>query len=290
MGGCSPAAVLNAVAPSRLAARDISYGPRRLDVYAPPGEPTGAPVLVFFYGGSWMRGSKDMYRFVGGAYADAGFVTVVPDYRLYPEVRYPTFLEDCAAACAWARRHAAAFGGDASRGLFVMGHSAGAYNAVMLGLDGRWLEGAGSSRSLLAGVVGLAGPYDFLPLDEPDTQAVFGHAGDLVSTQPVAHVDGTSPPMMLATGLKDTQVRPRNTRHLAERIQASHAPVTVHEYPGIGHLELIGAVAAPLRFLAPVFRDSIEFMRGFAATEGGGNARCGRSGSSEPLVATCGGR
>ena len=223
-------------------------------------------MLVFLYGGGWTEGRKETYRFVGGAYADAGFVVVVPDYRLYPAVRYPAFLEDCASACAWTRRNAGSFGGDASRGLWLMGHSAGAYNAAMLGLDGTFLAGSGLSRRTdLAGVIGLAGPYDFLPFDRPYLHTLFDVA-DLASTQPVAHVDGQAPPMMLATGLDDTVVRPRNTVRLARRIRASHGNVTVHEYPGVGHLELIGAVAAPLRFLAPVFRDSVDFIRGRSAT------------------------
>ncbi len=266
VAGCSPSGVLNALAPSRLAGRDIAYGGlarQRLDVYAPAGEPGGAPVLVFLYGGGWTEGSKEIYRFVGGAYADAGFVVVVPDYRLYPQVRYPAFLEDCALACAWARRHAGTYGGDLSRGMILMGHSAGAYNAAMLALDPSFLAGAGLSRAVdLAGVIGLAGPYDFLPFDRPYLGPLFAPAPSQAATQPISYVDGRAPAMMLAAGLDDTVVRPRNTVRLAARIRACHGSVTLHEYPGIGHLELIGAVAAPLRFLAPVFRDSLGFIRG----------------------------
>jgi acetyl esterase/lipase len=262
LGGCSPADLLNAAAPSRLAARNIPFGPdprQRLDVYAPPGEPAGAPVLVFLYGGGWKDGRKEIYRFLGGAYADAGYVVVVPDYRLYPGVRYPAFLEDCAAGCAWARAHAAEYGGDA-RQLFLMGHSAGAYNAAMLALDERWLAGAGMSRRDLAGWLGLAGPYDFLPMGE-DIEPIFAGA-DPAGTQPINYVDASAPPAMLATGLADKVVKPGNTKRLAARIRTVRRTVMEHEYRGIGHEELIGAVALPLRFLAPVFRDSLDFMRG----------------------------
>ncbi|MBV9656384.1 MAG: alpha/beta hydrolase [Acetobacteraceae bacterium] len=260
-GGCSPAAVLNTLAPDRLVADGVPYAPgkrHRLDAYAPR-DASGAPVVVFLYGGNWDSGARQMYRFVGGALASHGVVTIIPDYRLYPAARYPAFLQDCAAAVAWARSNAGHFGGDPAR-MFLLGHSAGAYNAAMLALDPQWLAAAGTEpASHLAGVIGLSGPYDFLPLTDPELIAIFGGA-NRPETQPVSYVDGRNPPMLLATGDADTTVRPRNSVRLSERICASGGVAFLRLYPGIGHVETIGAFASPLRFLAPTLRDTLAFM------------------------------
>jgi acetyl esterase/lipase len=257
---CSPLGLLNGMAPKRLSARGIPYGagPRRtLDVYTPVGGRGGAPVIVFLYGGSWDSGTKEDYRFVGGALAAAGFVTVIPDYRLYPEVVFPAFLDDCAAACAWASVHAAEYGG--GERLFLMGHSAGAYNAAMLALDASYLLRAGVNRPL-AGTVGIAGPYDFLPVGTDELRAIFGQPPTPPATQPINHVDGRNAPMLLLAGTADTTVLPRNTQRLTARIRAAGGPVESRLYKGIDHKEIIGAMGTPLRFLCPTYRDSTGFM------------------------------
>ncbi len=224
-GGCSPLRIINGLAPDRLVARSIAYGsgPRRsLDVYAPARPPAAGashPVVLFLYGGAWDTGDKAMYAFVGGALASLGFVVVVPDYRLYPEVRYPEFLQDCAEALAWTRRHEHRFGGGTAPP-YLLGHSAGAYNAAMLALDPRWLGGAGLvPRADLSGMVGLAGPYDFLPLDSDELRRIFAPARPLDTTQPIAHVDGRNPPMLLLAGDADRVVQPSNSLRLAQRVR-----------------------------------------------------------------------
>ena len=266
-GGCSPVGILNALSPDRLVAQSIPYGdgPRRsLDVYAPEPDPSrrdAPPVVLFLYGGSWDSGSKAIYRFVGGALAALGFIVVIPDYRLYPEVRYPDFLDDCAAALAWTRRHATRFGAAATPP-FVMGHSAGAYNAAMLTLDPRWLARAGMSpRADLRGMVGLAGPYDFLPLDTDELRRIFAPGRPLRSTQPIDHVDGRNPPVLLLAGSADKTVQPSNSTRLAARIRLAGGVVEERLYPGVDHLQILGAFAGSLRFLAPSLRDSASFMR-----------------------------
>ncbi len=268
---CSPLGVLNGMAPKRLSARDIPYGsgPRRmLDVYVPDRADGRAPVVVFFYGGSWDSGTKSDYRFVGGALAARGFVTIIPDYRVYPEVRFPAFLDDCAAAFAWACAHAGDYGGEP---MFLMGHSAGAYNAAMLALDPSYLARAGASRPL-AGTVGIAGPYDFLPVGTAELKAIFGQPPTPPNTQPINHVSGHNAPMLLLAGASDTTVLPRNTRRLAARIRAAGGPVQSRIYPGIDHREIIGAMGTPFRFLAPTFRDSTEFIAATAAASVAGAA------------------
>ena len=220
-----------------------------------------APVVVFFYGGSWDSGSKADYRFVGGALAARGFVTIIPDYRVYPEVRFPDFLDDCAAAFAWAGANAGRFGG--SDRIVLMGHSAGAYNAAMLALDPSYLARARAPRPVA--MVGIAGPYDFLPLVDPELKIIFGQPPTPPGTQPINHVDGGNPPMLLLAGASDTTVLPRNTTRLAARIAAAGGVVDSKIYPGIDHKEIIGAMGAPFRFLAPTLKDSASFIAAHAS-------------------------
>ena len=270
LSGCSAIATINALQPKSgvTVTRDLAYGqgPRgSLDVYRPASANGGAPVVVFLYGGGWDSGARRDYQFVGAALAREGFVTIIPDYRLYPDVRWPSFLQDNAAAVAWARGHAAQFGGDPHR-LFLMGHSAGAYNAAMLAVDRRWLaaEKMDPQRDL-AGVVGLAGPYDFLPVRTDELKAIFGPADQRADTQPINHVDGRNPPLLLATDTADTVVDPGNTTRMAERVRAGGGPVDTRLYKGLSHALLIGVFAAPLRPLAPVLRDAVAFMRSHGA-------------------------
>jgi len=243
----------------------VAYGtlPRhRLDVYRPVGAaPAGGwPVVVFFYGGSWTRGERAHYRFVGEALASRGILALVPDYRLYPEVRYPDFLNDCALALAHGLREAAPLGGNPKR-VFVMGHSAGAYNAGMMALDPRWLRSAGHSPHELAGWIGLAGPYDFLPIENADAQPVFFHPNYPLGSQPVGYVRRDAPRGLLAGALDDELVNPqRNTVGLATLLQQAGAPVTLKLYENVNHTTLVVALARPLRWLAPVLDDVGDFV------------------------------
>ena len=262
----SPLAIFDAIGPrdsgGRLASRDQPFGegPRRkLDVYVPAAAVENAPVLVFFYGGSWKSGSKDDYAFVGQALAAQGFITVLPDYRLYPETAFPGFLEDGAAAIAWVRDNIAAYGGDPRR-IVLAGHSAGAYNAAMLGLDPRYLTAAGVDPKTIRAVAGLSGPYDFLPLDTDTTIKVFGQAPDLSATQPVTFAGPLSPPTFLATGSDDTLVRPRNTASLAARLRASHVPVQERTYAGLDHKDTLLALSVTFRSKAPELAEMAAFL------------------------------
>ena len=264
LAGCSPAAMLNALAPDRLAASGVAYGPdprQRLDIYRPEG--VGPfPVAVFLYGGGWVAGARDMYRFVGGAFAARGILTVIPDYRLYPQVRWREILADCAMAFAWTRFHATAFGGNGAAPSLI-GHSAGAYNAAMLALDPALLAAVGLSPPHdIAHAIGLAGPYDFLPLDTEQLRGIFGPGPATAATQPITYVDGHNPPMLLLAGSADHTVRPANTARLAERIRLCGGPVRDRIYRGVDHLEIVGAIGRPLHGLAPTLDDCLVFMRG----------------------------
>jgi acetyl esterase/lipase len=264
---CSPAGVLNALVPEDAydLARDVPYGPdprEKLDVYRPraPAPAAGYPVVVFLYGGAWNRGDRADYKFVGAALASRGIVAVLADYRLYPQVRYPEFLRDCARALAWARREARSHGGDPAR-LYVMGHSAGGYNAAMLALDPRWLAAEGLAPAMLAGWIGLAGPYDFLPIVNPDAKPVFNHPDYPPGSQPIAYASAASPRAFLGAATSDELVNPeRNTKQMAEKLQAAGVPVTLELYSRANHVTLVGAFAWPLRWVAPVLEDVSAFV------------------------------
>jgi acetyl esterase/lipase len=279
-GGCTPADLLNALV-SRSGyetMRALAYGSdarQTLDVYAPT-QGERRPVVVFFYGGSWQQGAKETFAFVAAALARRGFLTIVPDYRVYPDVRYPGFLEDGARAVRWARDHAAAHGGDPDR-VFLMGHSAGAYIAAMLALDSRWLRQVQlAPETDVAGLVGVSGPYDFLPLRDPTLITIF--AGDnQPATQPISYVTRGAPPTLLVTGAGDTTVDPGNSDRLAHRLRALGNQADVIRYRRLGHMATVGAFAAPLRFLAPVLDDAATFMDRTAA-----RPRSARSAESRP--------
>lgn len=265
LSSCSPASVLNALAPSGgiVETRDVAYadGDRHgLDIYAPAGIPQ-APVVVFIYGGGWKSGAKAGYRFVAASLAAKGFLVVVPDYRLFPQVRFPVFLQDNALAVAWIKANVARYGGDPRR-IFLMGHSAGAYDVAMLALDKQWLGAVGLDPDRdVAGVVGLAGPYDFLPFHDPELEDIFGPAGDLRLSQPITFARGSGPPMFLAAGNADTTVLPRNTRNLAAAIRRDGGVVEERIYPGVDHIKIIGAMSGLLRWLAPSLADVNGFLR-----------------------------
>jgi acetyl esterase/lipase len=220
----------------------------------------GWPVVVFFYGGSWNSGERAQYGFVGVLPASRGRLCLVADYRLYPEVRFPDFLADSAQALAWGLAHAADHGGN-PRQVFVMGHSAGGYNAARLALDGRWLAATGHTPDKLAGFIGLAGPCDFLPMSNRDAQPVFFHPDYPPDPQPMAFASAAAPPSFLAAGRTDSLVNPeRNTEALAARLSAAAVPISLHHCEHANHVTLIGAFGLLLRWLAPVLNDVAGFV------------------------------
>ena len=265
LSACSPLGGFNALVPTDSGvdriARDVAYGagPRQsLDIFAPTSKATGSrPIIVYLYGGSWQSGSKEEYGFAARALAAGGFVVAMPDYRLVPAVRFPSFVEDCAAAVKWVRANAARYGGDSDR-IVLVGHSAGAYNAAMLAVDERYL---GADRAAVRGVVGLAGPYDFLPLDVPASRAAFSRAPDLPATQPVTFASAGDPPALLLHGANDDIVRVRNSEALGRRLTAAGVRAEVKIYPDLGHVGIVTALATPFRRRAPVLADTLRFAR-----------------------------
>ena len=267
VGGCSAFGLLNTAGrlagPTVAVSRNIAYGlgdRRSLDVYVPSSPRETRPIVVFFYGGGWDSGAKADYAWVGRALAGQGYVAVVPDYRIYPGAVWPDFLKDSAEATRWARDHGREFGGDPAR-LILMGHSAGAYNAVELAVDRRWLDAVGMDPGRdIAGVIGLSGPYDFLPLHSDALKAIFGPESQRPDTQPINHVAPGAPPMLLITGDKDKTVSPGNTDRMAAKLAAAGGQVRDVHYPGLDHTRTLGALSPPLRWMAPIMGEIQAFI------------------------------
>lgn len=264
VSACSPLRTFDALVPKDAGVQRVGKGERfapgprgMLDLYAPIGARTGLPVIVFFYGGSWKAGTREGYGFVGRALAAQGFLVAIPDYRLVPEIRFPGFVEDSAAAVRWVRANAARFGGAPDR-IVLAGHSAGAYNAAMLSLDPKWL---GPDRAAIKGFAGLAGPYEFLPLDTQVTKDAFAGTPDLPATQPINHASSDDPPALLLHGGKDGLVLPSQSTGLAIAMTQAGGKAEARVYPGVGHVGIATALSRPFRGKAPVLRDVAEFAR-----------------------------
>ncbi|WP_062111693.1 alpha/beta hydrolase [Aureimonas sp. AU40] len=264
LAGCSAPAFLNAVT-SRAGfetVRDLRYAPGdrgTYDLYVPNGATATTPVVVFIHGGSWDGGSKALYPFVGQSLASAGFVVAIPNYRLYPQVTFPGFVEDGAKATAVVAKLARDGGQGIPAGrhpLFLMGHSAGAQIAGLLAFDERYLARVGLKAHDLAGFVGLAGPYDFLPIQEERYKAIFPPA-TRTDSQPVRFPDGREAPTLLIAGLADTTVNPEETRSMARAIEAKGGRVETQYYPGLDHIGAVSSLATALPLGNPALRDRV---------------------------------
>ncbi len=230
----------------------------KLDIYTPTNA-KNAPVVIFYYGGRWSEGDPASYEFVGAALAKQGFVAVIPDYRHYPKVKFPAFVQDAAKSVRWTHDHVNAYGGDVGR-IFLMGHSSGAHLAAMLATDESYLAEVGGSRLWLAGMIGLAGPYDFLPFTEDDIKDMFGPPENYPNTQPINHVDGKNPPLLLLHGDNDTSVWPKNTRNFAAKVKAAGGPVEVVIYPKMTHSWIVATLSQPLQGQSDVMAYTVDFV------------------------------
>jgi acetyl esterase/lipase len=258
LSSCSPAALLNATVSRQGYARetDLAYGPdarQKLDFYRPDKLRADGKTVIFFYGGSWDSGSKGDYLFVAQCLVASGYIVVIPDYRLYPEVRFPGFVEDGARAVRWT---ADRVGTDK---LFVMGHSAGAHISLMLAANTPYLQAAGVDRLKLAGAIGLSGPYDFLPLKSAKLIEIFGGANN-PNIEAITFAKAPLPPALLIHGAADTTVYPRNSEHLAAAWRAAGAPVELKLYPDIGHVDTVAALSGLLRGRAPTRADVLAWL------------------------------
>ena len=275
LGGCVSIGSFNRSTPHDVgavrAAASAAYGagPRRtLDVYVPQSGAHNAPVLVFFYGGGWRTGAKEDYSFVGDAFAANGFVTIIPDYRLAPETQFPGFLEDGAAALRWVRDNAARFGGDPRR-IVLVGHSAGAYNAMMIALNEDHARAAGYDPRAIRGVAGLAGPYGFY-FNNPTIRIAFGDRPDPFHMHAVRFARADAPPLLLLTGDADRRVPVRASTEMRDAAHAAGGQAELVVYENLDHPGILQALAPAKRDRAPVFADVLSFAR---RVTGGAQAR-----------------
>ena len=266
LGACSPFRVADMLAPKEgyELKSAIAYGDgerRKLDIYHPTKPNGDGTIVVFIYGGSWRMGNRSQYRLAAQPFAAAGYVTVVPDYRLYPEARFPDFVSDMAAALNWVQRELVGEG--ESPRIVLVGHSAGAHIAALLALDPRYLKAEGQSTDIIKGWVGLAGPYAFDPIKTKSTKAIFeSAANDVSQAQPVTFARGDAPPALLLHGTKDATVYPWNSEELAEAISATGGKVTYKPLDNIGHIAIVVSIAKPGLGGAPVLKEIEEFIEG----------------------------
>lgn len=246
-----------------LAAR-TRYGEdaaQRIELWLPEKSDGERPLVIFFHGGGWHSGAPEDYRFVARTLGDKGYAVALAGYRLGPEGRFPAMLEDSAAAVRWVRDNAGKYGADTGR-LALMGHSAGAYNALMLGLDSRWLAAAGVPQAAIAGVIGLAGPADFYPWTSDSARNAMGHVRDPAQTQPIAFARGNAPPILLLHGTADTVVRPRNSRRLEAAIAGAGGRARRIEFDGMGHAGIVMGLSRPFAQNGKVLDPVLKFLRG----------------------------
>lgn len=262
--GCSPLKVINAIVPEGdvVVEVDQSYGahPRqKLDIYRPAKAEGPVPTIVFFYGGSWKRGNRADYAFVGQALANEGFMVAVADYRTYPEVKFPTFVDDAAEAVAWISRNADEFGGKTDD-IHLIGHSAGAHIAAFLALDGTYLKTADTDRRILGRWAGLAGPYAFYPSEVRSVRDIFSDTPE-DTARPITFVDAGTPPALLLHGADDTTVLPKNSTQLAKALRDVGVKAHAFMYDGVGHAPLVLSLSPPFTGIAPTLNDVTAFFK-----------------------------
>ncbi len=279
---CSPIKVLNAIVTDSTFSlkADIAFGAlarQKLDVYIPTVSTdqsqasikTSKPlrkVIIFFYGGNWDSGEKENYKFVAEALASAGHVVVIPNYRVYPEVLFPELMVDPALIAKWVKTNIHQYAGDANQ-VFLGGHSAGAHLAVMLAVNPEYLASVSLKPNDFVGVIGLAGPYDFLPLTSNRLKTIFGNNEQQWKSQPINFADGKNPPLLLAVGLKDGTVWPRNSYNLAKKIKANNGKVKVVEFSEYGHIDMVAKLAKPLRGNGELIKSVTDFIKNISGND-----------------------
>ena len=216
-------------------------------------------MIIFWYGGGWVDGNKDFYRFVGAALAQLGYVTILPNYRVYPEVKFPTFIEDAARAVAWTAQHAADYGADPHR-IVLMGHSAGAHMAAMLALNHTYLERAGADPHDIVGLIGLSGPYQLAP-NTKVLNTIFSAPYTAHDWQVLPYVSADAPPALLLHGGADTLVWPSNSEDLSAALRAQGVKAESIIYPGRGHGDTVASLSVPARGRTSALADIAQFMR-----------------------------
>ena len=216
------------------------------------------PMVVFVHGGSWESGSKDEYAFVGQSLAQAGYVTAVINYRKAPEHVYPDYVEDAAQAIAWSVNNAPSLHVDPKR-IAVVGHSAGAFNAVAAVSNEDFLAPYGIKPTDIATVVGIAGPYSY---DFRKFASVTAFAADATPDEvmPDRQIKGAQPPYLLLTAENDKVVHDTNTIKMTQALKDYGVTVENGKIEGASHATSIGAMAPPLRWVNDVRAQVLTYL------------------------------
>ena len=260
LAGCTPTQFVNSFVSPNLNAVTASYGPHprhELDIYTVGESSRG--LLVFVHGGYWDEGDKSDYVFVANSFAERGYTVALVNYRLVPEVTFPDYVEDLARALTWLKTQEIY----SDLPLFLMGHSAGAHIAALVAFDEQYLNEYGLSPDILEGFIGLAGPYNFLPLgpDDERSRAALGNPETYPQTQPVNFVEAKDPRSFLAVSLNDETVNPNNSLSFAEAIENAGGEVTLKKYNDLNHATIVGALSSVGRVLNQnMLRDILAFM------------------------------
>ena len=183
---------------------------------------------------------------------------MVPDYRKYPEVTFPAFVEDGALAVAWTLKNISTYQGDPNQ-LVLMGHSAGAHIAALLGADERYLANHGHSTTQIRAFAGLSGPYDFIP-EEEDLKDIFGPPERYPQMTVTNFIEGDEPPMLLLWGAEDNLVGRRNLELLDAKIQQQGGQADTKIYPNMGHIDMVSNLIWFMPSKAPVEQDIADFF------------------------------
>ncbi len=216
------------------------------------------PMVVFVHGGSWESGNKEEYAFVGQSLAQAGYVTAVINYRKAPEHVYPDYVEDTAQAIAWSYNNAKRFHANPER-FAVVGHSAGAFNAVAAIANEDFLKPYGIKPTDISAVIGIAGPYSY---DFRKFSSVTAFAADATpdKVMPDRQIKGAQPPYLLLTAEKDKVVYATNTIKMTQALKAAGVTVQTSEIAGASHATSIGAMAPPLRWVNDVRAQVLSYL------------------------------
>lgn len=258
---CAPVTLLNTITPSGSfsKAKNVSYGSlerQTMDLYKADKPRANAPVLVFIHGGSWEEGSKDIYKFLAEGFTSEGFDVAVPNYRLYPDAVYPQMLEDSAKAVA----HVAKQYPD--RSIVIMGHSAGAYNALMVGLNKDYMAAEGVSVcDRISGIVSLAAPTGVYPLKKEPLITIFPDRFQK-DDAPLAYTNAPAPAVFAMNGGDDTTVGPKNAEELAAKVTARGGAAELKIYDGVDHTEAVQFLSRHFDGKAPIKEDIIGFVDG----------------------------
>ncbi len=244
--------------------KNISYGPlnrQSLDHYQPKTGSTQKPILIFYYGGGWESGEKSIYHFIGAELASKGFDVIIPDYRLFPEVKFPKFINDAALAYNWVWQHLAQKN---ERPIVLIGHSAGAHIAALMAYDQTYLNkfsSAANPKFKPAGFIGFAGPYAFNPVTWHTTKDIFSTTKNEDLARPVAFINSKSPTSLLFHGEEDTVVKKWNMETLTKALKANKVEVEANLLPGISHIDIMLNIGLPLKQQKNILEKMMKFIK-----------------------------